>query len=714
MPPHLLLLPLALAEEPPRVSVPHVDDAAITVDGHLDEPAWAQATVITELVRWAPSAGGPPPGSTEVRLIADDRRLYLGFTVQDPEPQRLRAHVAPREDVDADDQIGFSLDPFLDRKSAYSFWVNPLGVQQDFRDSVTGDFNLAWDAVWSSKGRLTEDGYVVEVALPWKSLPYPRDEEQVWGVMLNRGVARDGTWYAWPKLDIEAANVIAQEAELVVRPPTDRLRLELLPTLTGHQTWTQGEPVHHEALDVVEPGLDLRWGPSPDLSIEATANPDFSQIEADPFLMDVNIRYALSLEERRPFFLAGYDTFTDPLETLYTRAIVDPLFGAKIAGRKGGARFGVLSAYDTAPEGSLVWDRETPGFSAGELADRHAQSTILRYKHDLSTDLQIGGIYAEKDVFDAERGLYGGLHASNRLGGADLTATFADRWLVQAEARGSWTGETGGETLGFGHEVQVDLERRGSPGWNGQWKIHDVSPDFRSETSYQDRVGYTGVTTKHSYKFEPTDLSSIAPAVELTYVWDREGGLGPEHFVGAELNGSPSQKFGGDLGGAHRRELWAGQMFPYLMGWSSLWGDVGWLGFSAQVLGGGTIDYGSAEAANQVVGSGALELRPLPRLQLEATYAHQSVWGAEQGDLRYQLNLTRLATRVQFTTPLGLRVIGQWRDDEGLLDGSALLTWLWSPGTAAYVGYSETRRQDQDFGVQERSVFAKVSGLIRL
>lgn len=719
----LLFAPLAVAADTPRITIPHVADAAITVDGRLDEPAWATATVVSDFVRWAPSAGGPPPGRTEARLHYDDRKLYIGFVVED-DPALLRASVAPREDVNNDDQVSFSLDPFLDRKSAYAFWINPLGVQQDFRDSVTGDFNLAWDAVWQSKGVLTETGYVVEIALPWKSLPYPRDEVQSWGIMLQRNIARDGTYFAWPALDIQAANVIAQEAELVeLRPPVNRLRLEAMPTLTAHQSWSRAEQdgafaAEKVALDIADPGLDLRYGPSPDLSVEATLNPDFSQIESDPFLMDINIRYALSLDERRPFFLAGYDTFTDPLETLYTRAIVNPSFGAKVSARASGTRLGLLTALDASPEASLVWDRETPGFSADDLEGREALSTVLRVKHDFGTNLQVGGLYAEKDVLDAEDGVPSGLHAWNRVAGADLTATFAERWLVQAEALGSTTARADGvtgEDTGFGHQVMVDLERRGSPGWTGQWKIHEISRGFRAETAYQDRVGYLQLYTSQAWKFEPTDLSAVKPGVSAALTIDPSSEQPPDHWVGAELEGQPNQNTGCYGGAGHQREAYAEQSFGYIHGWAGCWTVASsWISGSLDLAGGGAIDYATAEPARDLSASVGATLRPAPRLQVTGSVGHLSVWGAEEGDLRGRLNLVRLKTNLQFTRPLGLRVIGQWRDDQGLLEESALLTWLWSPGTAAWIGYSETRDADAGLAVQEFSVFAKVSALIRL
>jgi len=730
----LLILPHALAADARETSVPYIPDPGIVLDGRLDEPAWQQAALITDFARWVPSVGGPPPGRTEVRVFYDKRRLYFGFLVEDPEPDRIRAHVSPREEVNADDQISVLLDPFLDRKSAYAFWINALGVQQDFRDSVTGDFNLAWDTVWWTKGVRTPTGYTVEMALPWKSLPYPRDDVQQWGVIFNRNVAREDTYFSWPSLNPTAANVIAQEGLLTdLRPPVDRLRLEAMPTLTAHQSWARdAQDGRFQAEDpwaqTVDPGLDLRYGPTPDISIEATINPDFSQIEADPFLMDVNQRYALSLTERRPFFLAGYDAFTDPLETLYTRAIVDPGWGAKVSGRLGDTHVGVLTTMDEDPLDSLVSERFTPGFSA--LNDPYgAQTSVLRVKQDLSDDVQVGLIFADKTRGRGQLALADPV-ASNAVGGADLTATFAERWLLQAEAMGSYTGADEDSPVwadygvepdspdldpAFGSRINVDLERRGSPGWTGQLQIRDVSRGFRSESSYMTRAGYTTLYTSQAYKFQPTDLSSIQPSVEGRLIFDRESGLPPERWEGVNLDLSPSQTISCWIGGGEGTELYAGQLFDGLYGWSGCSGDpAGWLTVDLELQGGDVIDYGAVELARELSASAELTLRPLPQVSLDASYAHDGVWGAEQGDLRYNLNLTRVKANVQFTRPLGLRLIGQYRDDEGLLEESALLTWLFSPGTAAYLGYSETRTRDADLGVAERSVFAKVSGLLRL
>lgn len=730
----LLILPPALAADDREVSVPFVPDPEIVLDGHLDEPAWQQAAVITEFTRWVPSAGGPPPGRTEMRVFYDKRRIYFGFVVEDPEPDKIRAHVTPREEVNADDQVSVLLDPFLDRKSAYAFWINALGVQQDFRDSVTGDFNLAWDTVWWTKGLRTPTGYTVEMSLPWKSLPYPRDAVQSWGIIVNRNVAREDTYFSWPSVNPSAANIIAQEGLLTdLKPPIDRLRLEAMPTLTAHQSWARDDQDgSFQAEDpwgkVLDPGLDLRYGPTPDISIEATINPDFSQIEADPFLMDVNQRYALSLTERRPFFLVGYDAFTDPLDTLYTRAIVNPSWGAKVSGRQGRTHIGVLSAMDDDPLDSLVAERFTPGFSP--LAEHYgAQTSMLRVKQDLSDDLQVGVVLADKTRGSGELALAQPV-ASNAIGGADVTATFAERWLLQAEALGSYTGAADDSPVwadygvdpdspdldpALGSRVNVDLERRGSPGWTGQLQIRDISPGFRAESSYLTRVGYTSLYTRQAYKFQPTDLSAIEPSVEGRIIFDRESGLAPERWEGANLDLSPNQLITCWIGGGEGSELYAQKLFEGLYGWVGCSGDpAGWLTADIEVEGGDSIDYDAAEPASDLHASVDLTLRPLPMVSVDATYAHAGVWGRPDGDLRYNLNLARLKTNVQFTRPLGLRLIGQWRDDEGLLEESALLTWLFSPGTAAYLGYSETRSRDVELRVEERSVFAKVSGLLRL
>ena len=704
-------------DAPPQLSAPEILGQQISIDGHLDEPAWTKAAVVTEFVQWMPAAGGPYAGSTEARVWYDAERLYIGFTCAQPVP--VRSHVMPREDIDDDDQVGVILDTFHDRRSSYDFWVNAVGVQQDFRDTLKGDPIFAWDTVWQSKGVHTAEGYTVEIAIPWKSLRYPRLPLQDWGIILTRKVASTNAYYAWPALDPNQANLYLQAATLSgVTPPQHQSLLELMPTLTTSRQWERtdlSQPLAYDApqtwTDYVSPGLDLRYGPTPDLWLDAAINPDFSQVEADPFLLDLNTRYALYLDERRPFFLSGSDAYDDPQETLYTRSITAPLWGAKLTGRVGKTQLGILNALDLQPQASLVAERDTPGFDAEDVEGRRALDSVVRVQEDLGEQFQAGMLYAEKDLLDADGGA---LHSWNRVGGLDVNGTFAKRYTMYAQVLGSITADQG-DAARSGDAIQAQISREGSAGYGGFLKLASRSADFRAETAFQTRTGLDKLDLYQRYRFQPGWVDWVQPAVSAAISVDPSSDDPPDHWLGFETTGQIRGNTYVELGAGHQQEVYEHIPFAGFYGW--VYGEgqpAGWLSMTGGVEGGEAVDYDAVAPAQSLQVYGTCKLRPLPPLQVALDLHHQTLWDAN-GSVSAFANIWRLETNVQFTRPIGLRGLVQWRDDERTLQLSGLLSWLPSPGTAAYLGYSQdvSAPKGEAAGALGRTVFAKLSWLFR-
>lgn len=730
----LLVTGLALAA-PPTVAPPLLLDQRVQIDGRLDEEAWSQAAVLDTFTRWRPVPGGPSPGRTEARIWYDADRLYFGFICEDPDPSRIRAHVMPREDINADDQIGITLDTFSDQRSAFSFWVNALGVQQDYRETVSNGPNFAWDVVWQSKAVRTERGYTVEVAIPWKSLWFPDAPEQAWGLVLQRKIPAENEYYSWPTLDHDKPSALMQAGALVgLKPPGRALRLELMPTLTAGRSWssTEGQvgltPNAVERwTDVVSPGLDLRWGPSPDLTLDGTINPDFSQVEADPFQMELNTRFALYLDEQRPFFLSGVDAYQDPRSTLYTRSIAAPIGGLKLTSRQGDRSMGLLGVWDRSPEGSLVYECgatmgcETPGFGDDEVAGKHAMNSVLRLKQDVGETWQVGGLYARKDLVDPtdlERA------ATNDVVGLDTNGTFSERLAMSAQLRGSSTGAVGGERLLGGSAYGV-LQRKGQSGWGGiLLEVEHISRGFRAETDFQDRTGTTGFGSYQRYRFEVGEQSWVQPGFEAWVNVVEGSDVGPERWFGLVSTNQIGPSVEVALGGGRGAELYEDQLSPYTFGWFGAGATPSrWLELAVEVEGGGTLDYSTGTPATLFAPAAGVLVKPLPAVQVEAELRRQDLWAREGGEKLGASDIVRVEANGQFTRALGLRGLVQARSErEGeaedaarALQLSALLSWLPSPGTALWLGVSEERALEP--GALEpqidRSVFAKASWLFR-
>ena len=718
----LILASAAFAADRPAISAPYLPGQEVHVDGALDEAAWAQATLISDFTQWRPQAGGPSPGKTEARIWYDDRHLYIGFVCVSDRPEEIRAHVMPREDINHDDQVGVYLDTFLDGRTGYGLWANAEGVQQDYRVSGYGMPNFAWDTVWTSETTRQDDGYVVEIAIDWKSLRFQRAEVQTWGIILQRKIPARGTYYAWPALDRNQTTTTSQSALLVdLRPPTRQARLELMPVLTASRVWSRDdldqplapEPVDRP-VDALSPGLDLRWGPTADLTLDATLNPDFSQIESDPFLLDVNTRYALYLDERRPFFLSGLDSYSDPQSTLYTRSVVDPRWGAKFSGRQQQTTLGLVSALDMSPNGSLVWERETPGFQSEDLEGKAALNTVARVRQDVGETFQVGAIYAEKDIVPTN---LSDLYAYNRLGGLDLDGTFAERWRAVGSVRGSTTAKVG-ELAQNGWDGTVSLQRGGSAGWAGNLELSHRSADFRAETSFLTRTGVTNVGGAQRYRFERKNSATyVQPTGEVWLTFPDDPDIPPDQWYAAALNSQLGPSATLNVGGGRGGEVYDTLVNPYTYSWIYATAQpTGWLEIEASLEGGGTIAYDTVTPAATFQPGATVALRPLPEVQLDVSYKHETLWDMPSRDPRYHVNIWNAEGNLQLSRPLGVRAQVQWRDDTRDLSLAGVASWLPSPGTAAYLGYSQeiAAPDSGDGGTMERTVFGKVSWLFRV
>jgi hypothetical protein len=348
----------------PTADIPRVEGAQVRIDGVLDEPVWAGATRLTGFWQYLPVDGRPAEESTEVLVWYAPDAIYFGIIAHDKEPGGIRATVADRDNLDNDDHVVLEIDTFHDRRRAFSFAVNPLGAQSDGVRSegagqvsslIPGSTDLNPDFIWESKGRITDQGYQVEIRIPFKSLRYPSARQQTWGFQVTRVVKRTGYTDTWTDVHRANASFLGQEGALGGLHDLKR------GVLVEAHTFDR-ESVNPQA------GLNLRLGFT-NYALDATANPDFSQVETDAGQVTVNQRFALFYPEKRPFFLEGIELFGTPQTLVYTRRIVDPKGGLKLAGKFGQLGVAHLTAVDQTDAGD-AW------FNITRLRRDFGQSSI--------------------------------------------------------------------------------------------------------------------------------------------------------------------------------------------------------------------------------------------------------------------------------------------------------------------------------------------------
>ncbi|HVF44649.1 MAG TPA: DUF5916 domain-containing protein [Pyrinomonadaceae bacterium] len=343
-------------------------DKAPVIDGKLDDEIWKSASLFKDFSQIQPGDNIAPTAKTEVMVGYDSKTLYIAFRCFD-DPTKVRASVPKRDQIFDDDYVGTFLDTFNDKRKAYALFWSPLGVQADgvMTDGQNEDYSP--DIVMESKGALTPDGYVVEVAIPFKSLRYEAGKDKQWGVHFFRRIKRmNNELDSWMPFSRDVSGNLVQAGHLTgLEGISTERTLELIPSFTVSET---GRSVHAfppqppgtnrvaGAVDTgrfinapveADFGLTAKYSLTPTVTLDFAYNPDFAQVEADATVVTANQRFPIFFEEKRPFFLEGKEIFDTSQSVVHTRAIVDPDFAAKLTGKRGRNTFGLIVASDAAP-----------------------------------------------------------------------------------------------------------------------------------------------------------------------------------------------------------------------------------------------------------------------------------------------------------------------------------------------------------------------------
>jgi hypothetical protein len=726
----LLLAALAGAEPAPTLTVSRAR-GEIRLDGDLSDSGWQGAAVLDQFWETQPGDNVAPKARTVVRVAYDDHHLYVGLRCEDPDPARIRAPFVERDEiVGTDDNVAVFLDTRGDGQTAVELRVNPRGQQADavYNDASRNE-DFSPDFFYDTAARITDFGWAAEMRIPFSSLRYPRQDAQEWRILVWRNYPRDYRYFLHSRPIPRGSDCYVCHAQPLAGLsglPTSG-GLVLAPYASGQTVETAaspGEPLS-DPDRTGDVGIDVKWQPSAGHAVDATLNPDFSQVESDVAQIAVNNRFALFYPEKRPFFMEGVELFDTPVQAVYTRTITSPRWGGRATGRWGSTSYAVL-ADDDRGGGSVI----LPGPSGSSLApqDFGAFVGVARVRQEL------GASYAGALFTDRE--LDGGGY--NRVFGPDLLWRAGPKDRVSAQLLWSET-ETpdrpdlaeewdGRRLSGHGLEAVWNHEER-RPVWLVRYR--DFADGFRADAGFVPRVGYRSGQATAGWNFYPEGLVTQArPHVVYAYSQDRAGALlqrrvEPGLFV---------------LG---RRNL---QAFASLLVLTERTGDAllstTSVGFGAQVDPSraftrfgmeGTVGE-AVDLANVQVGHGAdlalfATVRPHPRLTLDLLAARR--WldvplpeGGGDGRL-FTADVLRAKAFVHFSSRAYLRLVGQWvgttsdpslhpypvDDEEGGLEGSVLFTYKINWQTALYVGYGDERALDErdELRRTSRQLFAKVS-----
>ena len=382
---------------------------------------------VTGFMQRNPHDGESVSEATDAYLGYDQKNLYVAFVCFD-DPKKVRGRMSRREDIFDDDEVEVMLDTFHDRRRAYAFQTTPLGVQWDAiyteasRDEVSGNFDTSFDTVWDSRGKMTSRGFVVLIAIPFKSLRFPATQQQQWGIILYRGIVRKNEDSFWPHISYKVQGRLGQAATLDgLEGISPGRSIELIPygVMRGFRALdTLGTPFFRQAEVQGQPGMDAKFVIRDHFVVDMTANPDFSQVESEDPQITVNQRFEVYFPEKRPFFLENEDYFRTPIDLFFTRNIEDPSAGIRLTGKEGPYSVGFMAADDRGP--GLAVPNNVPLF--GE----RSYFTVARVSRDIFKQSSVGAIYT-----DWECPMTGEF---NRVGGVDTRLKFGANWILEGQA----------------------------------------------------------------------------------------------------------------------------------------------------------------------------------------------------------------------------------------------------------------------------------------
>jgi hypothetical protein len=707
-------------------------ESEIELTGKLSDPRWNLAQPVQIGFEVTPGENTPASQKTSVRILYTAEYAYLGFDCKDTNPSSIRAHITDRDKIFDDDYVGIILDTYGDYQRAYEFMVNPYGIQADLM-RVGGNEDDSFDTVWKSAASISDSGWSAILAIPFKSLRFPSTREQTWVALLFRNIPRTSReQISWTPYDRNNPCFLCQGGMIVgIAEVQSTNSVELLPYVVGQQRGAlrdESDPSTAFENGKVSGriGGGIRYSPSPDLSVEAVVNPDFSQVESDATQISVNSTFALNYPEKRPFFLYGADLFKNQTGIFYSRTINNPLGAARVIGKSGSLSFGYLAASD----------RNTPYIVPGEESSDFIStnldsfSNVARARYDFGNETYVGGIVTTRNTSTAH----------NYVGGVDWNVRFLSNYAFTGELFYSETKEVNdlsllSSTMEFGstgHDAAFNGEqyggaayllslRRDARDYSVAMQYMDRTPTFQAQDGFVPNNNTRMLFLQQQYTFYPNDalLDNWAIEGNAGLHFNHDGIRKEKWFVPGIFAQLKNQINVTVTYFAVNDELFGGVQFNNI---NRTQIDVQARPSSALTL---TFDgsFGRfiRRSDSPDMGRGhnislTATLRPTSRLQVDLSYSRARLSSVASGVLFFDGYISRVMGIYQFTPEIFLRVIGQYDQFNKAIDFYPLLSYKLNPFTIFYAGSTyDLSDFGSPFGVKQtaRQYFLKLQYLLR-
>jgi hypothetical protein len=755
-------------------------DAAPVIDGRLDDEVWKKAAVLKDFYQINPGDNIAPSKPVEVLIGYDSKTLYIAFRAPD-EAGKVRATVAKRDSIWDDDNVGMFIDTFNDKRKAYALFFNPLGVQADgiLTEGVNEDYSL--DIVMESKGVVTEDGYTVEIAIPFKSLRYEAGKGKLWGAHFFRRIKRfNNELNSWMPISRDRSGTLNQEGHLTgFEGIAVERSLEIIPTLTLSESGRRVRtlPLTTSLTDPgrfvnnplkADPGVSVKLGVTPTVTLDFAANPDFAQVEADQPVVTANQRFPIFFAEKRPFFLEGIDIFQTPINVVHTRTIIDPDFAVKLTGKQGRNTFGLLLASDNAPGDFSEEERNDPELlpTVEKFGGKNAYVGVLRLKRDVGKEGSLGMVATSYNFIEKHNQVVG-FDGRFRL---DQKTTAAFQVLGTASRRSFFDPDLDDSLYrtgnGFGYSWNIDYTGRNFGYFiYGEGRTRDYRADVgftrRVNTNFQDVAWRVSTdpkpkarlifwrlvnSTRTNYDWDGrlqqlTNESSIGFSLQRQLFYGIGYSLNKERIFEDEFGARRGGTRAGAFAGHSERSTFRKTFYTFLEGEPSK--RYAFNMFFAYSMDAFDFDFGGGRRFPRVSRAALIDpdspldpgpgnnfeanlsflYKPTEALRASLDYTKSRLVREDTGLTSFDDNIFSLRTTYQFTRFTFLRARLDYSTLASSVRGQYLFGWTPNPGTSFYLGYNDdlnfngfspfTDHLEPGFRRNTRTFFIKTSYLIR-
>lgn len=705
-------------------------DHPLNLSGKLDDPAWVNAIPVELTYEVQPGENIPAKQRTLAMILYDQDNIYIGFRCYDSVPGSIRANLSDRDKIFSDDYVIAVIDTYNNYQRGFEFAVNPFGIQGDLLKMGIGNEDPSYDMVWQSAAARNNEGWTAEMAIPFKSLSFSSAKSQKWTVVLGRNFPRDNRYiFSWTPFDRNKPNFLSQGGYIKgLENMKPGYSLEFLPYIMLQQSGTKSDlndpasAINNGSLKA-RTGGGVQYSPSPNISINAVINPDFSQIESDADQLSVNTTFALFYPEKRPFFMTGMDLLQTPM--YYSRTINNPSFAIKINGKAGRISYLALVAYDR--NTSITVPGEEESNTIQTVAGSYAGVGRIRY--DLGNENFIGVLWLSRNFRDAH----------NYLNGLDWNFKFWKNWYWQGELFLSDTKEIDDTALfrsdrkfgSTGHDASFNGEKYYGTGMhltlmrqgrNYSFSItqNNFSPTYQTYNGLFPEVGERTTFMQHNYTFIPN--KKIVKNVSLYSSFSLIN-----YYDGALKNFVMEPGFSLDLIGqthvnvsykAIDRERFRNVFFTGTRRIVSFIQSTPLKGVSLSFQGElGRFIYRSAipEMGTGYNLSSSLEIEPVPRLKTSFNWTFARLNKINSDAQFFQGHILRNITTLQFTKQLFLRDIVQYNTFSKVFSVYPLLTYKFNAFTMFCAGMTQDllnyNQQDYTFKTSGYQYFVKLQYL---